>query len=446
MTKAGTAAEMAAKLNQGFGFILESLKGSVESIGIAFGLKLLPYLTSFTETYILPMVNGFGDWIDKIDLTKVSVDGLMTTLEGIIGASAVAVIRDIVTAFQTLITTISSGGDMSAFSESLKGLTTTGVGEAIGAIAVAAQNVYTTIATNWPLISATVMTVMSTIGTIFTTVLLPHLTWLKDQFAYVIGWVNENWPLIVKTFQDSLPFWKAVLGVLVVTFVTTWEMIKASISSIITLILAVMKAGMQLMQGDTQGALDTMLAAFKRIFNNILEAVKVPINMVAAYLGTKFGEMQADLAARVKTFYELGKNIVLGLLQSIIDFGDSVKNKIIEMIMGPLGYVKGLLGIHSPSDEMIWVGEMIGAGLALGIENSIDLVKLSMSKLKDAIIEPLVEPQGTAQLNWSGNSYNNGAAGANNITSINLGGVTVNDRGDADYLLRIIGDVMLRRA
>ena len=71
-----------------------------------------------------------------------------------------------------------------------------------------------------------------------------------------------------------------------------------------------------------------------------------------------------------------------------------------------------------------------------------------MQSLHDAAMAPMlapdVGPQGTAQVNWAGAAYNNGSAGANNITNIDMGGVNVASNVDANWFLRQLGETLLR--
>jgi len=591
MKKAGTAAEQAAKLNQGLGFVIESVKGSIESVAIAFGLKFLPVLTAVAETVILPLVNSFGDWIDTLDFTGISVEGLRATVAGVMPQIKAAVsnaftamgpiietaknvfwslvdaamwiyntvvtnwptISAIATSvFNTIATTVGTWwATVSPVFMQVGGAIMTGVGQAItwlsanwpqistiigqvftavvtfvqgtlipiiGRIISTFATVVSWVVANWPQISATISsvfagvsgfiqgtlipiinTVISAFSTavawvitnwpqikntisavingavmIFNTVLMPQIQWLIDQFQEVVTWVSSNWPLIVKTFEDGMPMWKTILGALGLVFVTAWEAIKLVIGSAITLILGVMKTGMQLMQGDTSGALETIRETFEKIFKKVVDAVKVPIGLIVTFLKEKFNEIKSHLAEQVAIFYNLGKNIVTGLLNSIIDFGDKVKDKIIEMIMGPLGYVKGLLGIHSPSDEMYWVGQMIGEGLANGIQDSIGAVTDAMKAMHTSMMGAFAAPDmqfasdagaalGTI---FGGDSGDGGVTGAvadalaaiganppgndpashaDEAPTIHIGSVNVNNQSDADYLVSQLRDKLLRR-
>jgi len=567
MEAAGTAAEQAAKMQKGLNAALEAMKGSIDTVFIRLGTLLLPVLTRIVTDGITPLINSFGDLIAQFQGGADPIAVIYTMLENAFGTDTAEIVSDIAKAITTLFTTISGGGNLATFGNTLKTMVVSGVGESIANIAINAQWLYDTIVANWPMISATATTVFNTITTtisswwttispilaqvagaiitgfgaamtwlttnwpqistivtsvfngvvgfvqgtlipvigtivetfasvvawvttnwplisntistvigivktIFTTVLMPQIQWAIDLFKEIVGWVQTNWPLIASTFEAGMPLWKGILGALVLAFVTTWEMIKASIGSIITLILGLLKASMQLMQGDTEGALNTLFETFKKIFNKILEAVKVPISMIAPYVSEKFGEIKSFLAAQVSTFYELGKNVVMGLLKSVQDFGGIVKDKIIEMVMGPLNHIKTLLGIHSPSDEMYWMGQMVALGLADGIVDSIGAVKDAMAQMHTAMFDAF----GSPSMQFAGDAgaaigailsgSDGGATGAVNdalsaiganppgadapshadeAPTVHIGTINVNNQADADYLVNKLRDHWLRR-
>lgn len=88
MEDAGSATDQAALRNRGFNFALESLGGSIETLQIKLGQKLLPILTSIINDGIIPMVNGASKLVDGIDgAAKVVGDLLVPALAGATAAA-----------------------------------------------------------------------------------------------------------------------------------------------------------------------------------------------------------------------------------------------------------------------------------------------------------------------------------------------------------------------
>lgn len=82
---------------------------------------------------------------------------------------------------------------------------------------------------------------------------------------------------------------------------------------------------------------------------------------------------------------EIGSNIVKGIWQGISDgwtwLTDSIKNLANNLLQG----VKDALGIESPSKEFAWVGKMVDEGFAKGIEDNANLVDSALATLSPSI-------------------------------------------------------------
>lgn len=115
MAAAGTAAQQAAKRNQGFNFALESAKGSLETFSIVAGSLALPALTSLLNDAIIPLLNGatnlaghLGDPTTQLGhMAQVAGSLVVPAIEGLAAATlAYAIIQlpVMITAVQTSVT------------------------------------------------------------------------------------------------------------------------------------------------------------------------------------------------------------------------------------------------------------------------------------------------------------------------------------------------------
>lgn len=86
----------------------------------------------------------------------------------------------------------------------------------------------------------------------------------------------------------------------------------------------------------------------------------------------------------VTNWKQLGEDIIQGIIEGIKKAAIKLINVIKEMVQSALKKAKEALGISSPSklfrDE---VGQMIGAGISVGIGDSAKMVNASMNKLKE---------------------------------------------------------------
>ena len=83
---------------------------------------------------------------------------------------------------------------------------------------------------------------------------------------------------------------------------------------------------------------------------------------------------------------EVGKNLVEGLWNGINGVTDWVIGKIKGFGDKILDGIKGFFGIHSPSREMAWVGEMLDRGLAQGVLDNMDAPVDAMTDMADDML------------------------------------------------------------
>lgn len=112
------------------------------------------------------------------------------------------------------------------------------------------------------------------------------------------------------------------------------------------------------------------VSLIKNLPKIILSLVNAAGSIVAAILG-KLGEGFSKV-------FEVGKNLVQGLWEGINNTVDWIVDKIKGFTQTALGAIKDFFGIHSPSRETAWMGEMLNRGLAQGITGSIGIVERAM--------------------------------------------------------------------
>ena len=212
----------------------------------------------------------------------------------------------------------------------------------------------------------------------------------------------ENIPKIVKAVFDA---WQAInwinLGKTVLTA------IKNGLSSLGTVLQNISKDGIK-------GIIDT----FKSMISNVKNA--------ATSIADGIHNVFANLPAKLK---EIGGNLIRGLWNGIGDKVSWILDKIKSFGGLVLSGIKGIFGIHSPSKEMEWMGEMLDRGLAKGITGGIGDVEDAMGVLGNRTMwsfDPTISAAG-------------GSAGA--IT--NMGGVSINVYGKDGQNARDIAEAVM---
>lgn len=122
MTAAGTAAEQAAKRQQGFAFAQEQLAGSLETLQIVIGSAIIPLLTDLLNNIIVPGVNAVMGFASAFFAASDKVSFLRDALEKIIPGAGIVfdVFTEIGNAISVFYSTLASGkSTLESFAQAL---------------------------------------------------------------------------------------------------------------------------------------------------------------------------------------------------------------------------------------------------------------------------------------------------------------------------------------
>lgn len=162
---------------------------------------------------------------------------------------------------------------------------------------------------NWPLVQATFLAVVSALSSVVLPAFVEVLAFLVSQGEYVVRWFVLNWPLIQRAFaavaervQAILAFlWSGVLQPILVALVafwdenharlldtaaTAWRLVSSTASFALRTLLNVVKLVLQVLTGDWSGALDTLQTIVRDALNWIVETAGRLLKILAnvAYL------------------------------------------------------------------------------------------------------------------------------------------------------------------
>ena len=198
-----------------------------------------------------------------------------------------------------------------------------------------------------------------------------------DILTNLVEFIIKNLPLILqaaikiiielaKGLANSLP---TLIPVMVDAIITIVDTLVSNIDLIID-------AGIQLIKGLIKGifiAVPQLVQRLPEIITKLADGLKAGISKIA----------------------DVGVNLIKGLWEGIKSMGDWLWKKIKGFGEDVLGWLGDIFGIASPSKEMRWQGQMLGEGLALGIEDTIPEVNKAMSSLAggvEASVNPTINP------------------------------------------------------
>ena len=125
-----------------------------------------------------------------------------------------------------------------------------------------------------------------------------------------------------------------------------------------------------------QAGVTLFISLIKNLPTIIVEIVKA-VPQILSGLVSAFGKGVSQLA-------DVGANLVRGLWQGIQSLASWLWNKVSGWISSIWDGICDFFGIHSPSDEMAWIGEMLVEGLAGSINtNGKDAVAAAEGMSKD---------------------------------------------------------------
>ena len=138
-------------------------------------------------------------------------------------------------------------------------------------------------------------------------------------------------------------------------------------------------------------AIPELVKSIPKIINAFIEAAKVYYPKLAQ-LGLKLlGKVVDGIKSAISSIWEVGKNLVQGLWDSISNSLQWIKNKIKGWVGDVLKFVKNLFGIHSPSTEFAFIGKMNMVGFENGMESMKGQVQDTIDSVFD--LQPTISGQ-----------------------------------------------------
>lgn len=138
------------------------------------------------------------------------------------------------------------------------------------------------------------------------------------------------------------------------------QIITTIVSAIPDIISGIVNAVISNIPLIVQAGIDLLTSLIKNLPTIIVEIVK-PVPQIISGLVSALGKGVSQLA-------EVGGNLVRGLWQGIQSLASWLWNKVSGWISSIWDGICDFFGIHSPSDEMAWIGEMLVKGLSGSID------------------------------------------------------------------------------
>ena len=236
------------------------------------------------------------------------------------------------------------------------------------------------------------------------TTMQPLMLTIAEFVGKIADWMAKN-PELTATIMGVV----AVIGILmgifmaiapIITAVTTLAgFLGVTIGAIATPVLIVIGviAGLIAIGVLLWKNWDTIMAWGKKLGESISKSFKGMVEGAKKWMGNLLDDVKR-IWGNVMDFFEgidlkqIGKDIIQGLINGISSMANKVKESARNIANGIGEKIKSILKLGSPSKLMEQYGEFTGEGLAIGIHNSLGLIKKMADKMgKNAIPELKVD-------------------------------------------------------
>ena len=307
------------------------------------------------------------------------------------------------------------------------------------------------------LANAVIPEIPAIIETIFPTLLdgaINLINGLITVFPMLFTMIEENIPTIIEggmliittlinTLINSLPqildtgikllleLIKGIVNTLPELIPVIIKVVMDIVNILLDNIDLIIEAGIQILVALIRGIMDSLPELIARLPEIIIKIVSTLINLapqllsaairIMAELGLGLIKSIPDLIAKipqiitsmvqalgegVAEFFNIGKNLMLGLWDGIKNTWEGLKSGVKNLGKGIVDGFKNVFGIHSPSrvfaDE---IGSQLSAGLGVGFEEELDNVYRDMQHAIDLETEKMsanVQSNGTYQMAMTG--------------------------------------------
>lgn len=379
MGAAGSAADQAAERNKGLNFALESLKGSWETIQIVVGTALLPVLTNFLNTAIIPLANAIlafaQQHMPQFQTALTNLQGVIqpvvdafTNLVGSLGtvntdattakdalAALPGPIQPIIDAAGNLLTSFQNSIPMIlTYVEDMKN-TVVSAGGVVGAtLGPQLASILNTAATFWTAHGAEVMAIVNFLFRVVVAVVGGALIALSTAIDVGLKVITGIWDAASKLLQGD---WKGTLESINTTATTAFDALMKGVAGFVDLMITTFSGGTLKLSDDWRAKIEGLGTTLK----NLQTMINVGI---ARFIS---GAVDAARVA-ILDFVGIGNNIVRGMMTGITDMAGELARSAAQAALDALNAAKRALGIQSPSTEFAFVGEMSGEGFIGGLE------------------------------------------------------------------------------
>lgn len=378
--------------------VLPMVNGWVDTLTVAFEENGIPGVIAAFDTIIAEALSFITEQLPVVLETGVQI--ISTLLEGLI-----SVLPSVAESALLLVTTL-----MTALLEALplfleaaaQVITTlvTGIGEALPqllpAMVATVMALVQGLIENLPMILEAALTLILGLAQGLLEAIPVLIEALPAIITAIVEFLATGIPALIQAGIELLTALISALPVIIETIVAVLpQIIDSIITNLLGMIPQIIQAGIDLLValiGALPQIIQTIVAALPQIISAIITAIASAIpqiiqagiqlltSLVSALpqiIGAVVAAIPQIIMAIVNAVIDgvprmisAGADLIRGLWQGIQQLSGWLWNQVTSFCQGIWDSITGFFGIHSPSREMAWIGDMLTRGLAGGIEDT----------------------------------------------------------------------------
>lgn len=225
-----------------------------------------------------------------------------------------------------------------------------------------------------------ITTFWSGIQTAFSTALTAIRTGLQASWTGMVNTIRSSITAMGNTVKAG---WSGIVNAVEAALVALRTGIQTVLTAIHTGAKAALTAYKNLWLTIFRTVKDTVVSIVKSMWNGIKSVFETIKNAITT--------LKDDIIKVFKgiDLYDIGKNIIQGLINGISGMAGKVWDKITDIGKGIKDKISGILDINSPSVVMFEIGKWVSMGLASGIEKFAGKAIEVAGRMAEGVINPV---------------------------------------------------------
>lgn len=131
---------------------------------------------------------------------------------------------------------------------------------------------------------------------------------------------------------------------------------------------------------------ESVSAFFKNLWEGIKNTFNSAVEGIKKIMGNLVTSAVNKLKELPKKVVSIGGDLISGLWKGVKDKLTWLKNKLSSFATSVLDSIKSFFGVHSPSTETAWIGEMLDEGMAAGVKDNANEPIKAMDQLSSKML------------------------------------------------------------